>query len=82
MVIIYQNIEEYNLNKQRKILIVFHDMNVDMLRKKKLNPVVPELFIRGRKRNIFLDFITQLYFAVPKNMRLNITHFFYYESLK
>ena len=43
---------------------------------KKLNPIVTELFIRGRKLNISLVFITQSYFAVPKNIRLNSTHYF------
>ena len=47
-----------------------------MLRNKKLNPIVTELFIRGRKLNISLVFITQSYFAVPKNIRLNSTHYF------
>ena len=46
---IYKNIEEYNSNKKRKILTVFADMIVDMLNNKKLNPIVTELFIRGRK---------------------------------
>ena len=46
-----------------------------MLSNKKLNPVVTELFIRGRKLNISLVFITQSYFAVPKNIRLNSTHY-------
>ena len=54
----YKNIKEYNPNKKRKILIVFDEMIADMLRNKKLNPVVTELFIRGRKLNIFLVFIT------------------------
>ena len=50
----------------------------DILSNKKLNPIVTELFIRfsGRKLNIFLVFITQCYFAVPKNIRLNSTHYF------
>ena len=46
---IYNNVEEYNLNKKRKIYIVLDDMNVDMLSNKSLNPVVTELFIRCRK---------------------------------
>ena len=46
---IYKNIEEYNPNKKRKILIVFDDMIVDMLSNKKLNPIVIEFVIRGRK---------------------------------
>ena len=73
---IYKKIEEYNPNKKRKILIVFDDMIADMLTNKKLNPVVTELFIRGRKLNISLVFITQSYFAVPKNIRVNFTHYF------
>ena len=51
-------------------------MIADMLSNKKLNPIVTELFIRGRKLNISLVFITQSYFAVPKNIRLNSTHYF------
>ena len=64
---IYKKIEEYNPNKKRIILIVFDDM----LSNKKLNPLVTELFIRGRKLNISVVFITQPYFSVPKNIRLN-----------
>ena len=51
-------------------------MIADMLSNKKLNPVVTELFIRGRKLNIYPVFITQSYSAVPKNIRLNSTHYF------
>ena len=47
-----------------------------MINNKKLNPIVTELFIRGRKRNISIVFITQSYFKVPKDVRLNSTHFF------
>ena len=63
---IYKNIEKYNPNKKQKILIVFDDIIADMLTNKKFNPIVTELFIRGRKLNISLVFITQYYFAVPK----------------
>ena len=70
---IHKNIEEYNPNKQRKILIVLDNMIADMLSNKKLNPIVTELFIRGRKLNISLVFITQSYFAAPKTVRLNST---------
>ena len=70
------DIEDYNANKKRKLLVVFDDMIADMLSNKKLNPIVTELFIRGRKLNISLVFITQSYFAVPKNIRLNSTHYF------
>ena len=74
---INKNIEEYNPNKKRKILIVFVDMIADMFSNKKLlNPIVTELFIRRRKLNNSLVFITQYYFVVPKNIRLNSKHFF------
>ena len=62
---IFKNIEVYNRNKKRKILIVSDDMIADMLSDKKLNQKT-ELFIRGRKINISLVFITQSYFDVPK----------------
>ena len=73
---IYTNIEKYNPNKKHKILIVFDDMIADMLINKQLNPIVIELFIRGRKLKISLVFITKSSFAVPKNIRLNSTHYF------
>ena len=72
---VYKNIEDYNLGRERKILIDFDDMITDMINNKKLNPIVTELFIRGRKLNIFIVFITQSYFKVPKDVRLNSTHF-------
>ena len=65
---IYENIEEYNPDKERKILIVFDDMITDILSNKKLNPIVNELFIRGRKLNISLAFITQSGFAAQKKL--------------
>ena len=61
-----KNIEECKPNKKSKILIVFDDMIADMVNNKKLNPIVTELFIGGRKLNISLVFITQSYFALPK----------------
>ena len=73
---VYKNIEDYNPIKNRKILIVFHDMIADMISNNKLNPIVTELFIRGRKLNISIVFITQSYFKVPKDVRLNSAHFF------
>ena len=57
-------------------IIIFDDMIADMLSNKKFNPIVAELFIRGRKGNISLVFIKQSYFPVPKNTRLNSTHYF------
>ena len=73
---VYKDIEDYNPGKQRKILTVFDDIIADMINNKKLNPVVTELFIRGRKLNISIVFITQSYFKVPKDVRINSTHFF------
>ena len=73
---IYEKIEEYNLNKERKIMIVFDDMIADFLGNKMLQQIVTDLFIRGRKLNISFGFSTQSYFAVPKNNRLNALHCF------
>ena len=73
---IYKNIDEYNPDKENKILIVFDDMIADMIHNKKLNSIVTELFIRGRILNISLVFITQSYFKVPKDVTLNTTYFF------
>ena len=73
---VYKNIETYNPGKERKVLVVLDDMIADMINNKKLNSVVTELYIRGRKRNISMVFITQSYFKVPKYVRLNSTHFF------
>ena len=77
---VYKNIEDYNPIKKRKILIVFDDMIADTINNKKLNPVVTELFIRDRKLHISFVFITQSYFKVPKDVRLNSTHFFFLEN--
>ena len=83
---VYRNIEHYNPGKKRKMLIVFDDMIADVINNKKLNPVVIELLIRGRKLNISIVFTTQSYFKVPKDVRLNSTHFIilklYYENSK
>ena len=72
---VYKKIEYYNPGKKRKMLIVFGDIIADMIINKKLNPVATDLFIRGRKLNISIVFITQSYFKVPKNVRLNSSHF-------
>ena len=56
-------------------MVVFDDMIADMLSNKKRNPIVTELFIRRREVNMFLVFITQSYFTVPKNIGLNSTHY-------
>ena len=73
---VYKNIEDYNPIKKRKVLIIFDDMIADMINNNKLNSILTELFIRGRKLNISIAFITQSYFKVPKGVRLNSTHFF------
>ena len=73
---VYKNIDDYNPDKENKILIVFDDMITDMIHNKKLNSIVTELVIRGRKLNISLVFITQSYFDVPKDVRLNTSQFF------
>ena len=72
---VYKNINEYNPDKENKI-IIFDDMIADMIHNKKLNSIVTELLIRSRKLNISLVFITQSYFKFPKDVRLNTTHFF------
>ena len=73
---VYKNIEDYNPGKKRKVQIVFDDMIPDMSNNTiGLNPVITELFIRGRKFNISIVFITQSYSKVPKDVRLNSTHF-------
>ena len=73
---VHNNINDYSPDKEKEILIVFDDMIADIINNKKLNSIVTELFSRGRKLNISLIFITQSYFKVPKDVRLNTTHFF------
>ena len=73
---VYKNIDECNLDKENKILIVFDDMFADMIHNKNLNSIVTELFTKSKKSNISLVFITQSYFKVPKDVRLNTSHFF------
>ena len=73
---VYKNVDEYNADKEHKILIVFDDTVADRINNKKLNSVTTDLFFRGRKINIYLVFIIQSYFKVPKDVRLNSTHFF------
>ena len=73
---VYNNINDYNPDKENKILIVFVDLVADLINNKNLNSITTELFIRSRKLNISLVFITQSYFKVPRDVRLNTTHFF------
>ena len=72
---VYENIHDYNLSRKRKILIVFDDMIADIMINKKFQSIIKELFIRCRKLNISLVFITQSYFSAPKDIRLNSTHY-------
>ena len=65
---VYINIEEYNTDKERKILIVFDDMTADMIHNKQLNLIVNDFFIRGRKLNVSLISTTQSYFKAPKDV--------------
>ena len=67
--------------KKWKILIVLDDIIADMLSKDKRNPIVTDLFIRGRNLNISLVFITQFYFALPKN-NTKFNSLFCYENSK
>ena len=72
---VYNNIDDYNPRRQRIILIVFDDMIADIMTNKRFQAIIKELFIRCRKLNISLVFITQSYFSVPKEVRLNSTHY-------
>ena len=72
---VYKNINEYNINKDCSILIVFDDMIADMINNKKLNLIITELFIRDRKLNISLVFITQSYFKVTKDVKKTLGNF-------
>ena len=72
---VYENIDDYNPSRKRKILIVFDDMIADIITNKKFQAIIKELFTRCRKLNISLVFITQSYFSVPKDVRLNLTHY-------
>ena len=72
---ICENTDDYNPSRKRKILIVFHDMIADIMTNKRFQSIIKELFIRCRKLNISIAFITQSYFSVPKDVRLNSTYY-------
>ena len=72
---VYENINDYNSSTKRKILIIFYDMIADIMANKKFQALIKQLFIRCRKLNISLVFITPSYFSVPKDVRLNSTHY-------
>ena len=72
---VYENINDYNPNRKIKILIVFDDMIADILINKTFQAIIKELLIRCRKLDFSLAFITQSYFPVPGDVRLNSTHY-------
>ena len=76
MIDVYHNIDDYNPPRKRKILILFDDMVAYIMTHKKFQAIIKELFIRCRKLNTSLAFITQCCFSVPNEVRLSSTHFF------
>ena len=64
------------IQQRKKVVIVFHDMIAGMETNEKLSAIVNELFLRDRKNNISLVFISKSYFKVPKTITLNVTHYF------
>ena len=72
---VYENINDYNPSKKRKILIVFDDMIADIMANKQFQAIIKELFVRCRRLNVSLVFITQSYFSVPKDVRLNSSRY-------
>ena len=68
------NIEDYNKKRKKKVLIAFDAMIIHVMSDEKAQQILKELFIRCRKLNISLCFLTQSYFSVPKDVRLNCTH--------
>ena len=71
---IYENINDYKPSRKRKVLLVFDDMIADIMANKNLQAIIKEWFIRCRKLNISLVLMTQSYFSVPKDVRLNSTY--------
>ena len=72
---IFINIDDYNKQRKRKVLIIFNDMIADIISSKNFKAIIKELFIRCRKLNVSIVFITQSYFRTPKDARLNSTHY-------
>ena len=72
---VFTNIDDYNKKRKRKVLIVFDDMIADIMSSKKFKAIVKKLFVRCRKLNISIVSITQSYFRMPKDARLNSTHY-------
>ena len=72
---ILDDINDYNKNRDKKVLIVFDDMIADIEYNKNLKRIIKELFYRARKMNVSIAFITQSYFRALKDARLNSTHY-------
>ena len=72
---VLEDINNYNKNRDKEVLIIFDDMIADIMRSEQFKAIVKELFIRCRKLNISIVFITQSYFRTPKDARLNSTHY-------
>ena len=72
---VLDDINNYNKNRDKKVLIIFDDMIADIMRSEKFKATVKELFIRCRKSNISVVFIMQSYFRTPRDARLNSTHY-------
>ena len=72
---VLDDINNYNKNRDKKVLIIFDGMIADIMRSEKFKAIVKELFMRCRKLNISIVFITQSYFRTPKEARLYITHY-------
>ena len=72
---VYENIDEYNPSRKRKIQLVFDNMTADTMTNRKSQAIIEELFTRCRKLHTSLVFITQSYFSVPKDVRLNSIHY-------
>ena len=72
---VFTNIDDYNKKRKRKVLIVFDDMIADIMSSTKFQAIIEELFIRCRKLNISIIFITQSYFRTSKDTRLNSMHY-------
>ena len=72
---VFTNIDDYNKQRKQKVLIIFDDMIADIMSSKNFKAMIKELFIRCRKLNISIVFITQSCFRTPKDARLNSTHY-------
>ena len=72
---VLKDINNYNKNRDKQVLIIFDDMIADIMRSEKFKAIVKERFIRCIKLNIAIVFITQSYFRTPKDARLNSTHY-------